>query len=76
MTADPLSAGQKDAQRPYREVTDSHRVYRVGETDRDVLGHCRKLMIYLVAAIALLMRRPGRGTGSGAVPAARPHPAT
>jgi len=33
---------------PYREVTDSRgRVYRVGETDRDILGHSRKLMVYL-----------------------------
>ncbi|GGU74376.1 MFS transporter [Streptomyces albospinus] len=35
--------------RNYREITDSRgRVYRVGETDRDVLGgHSRKLMVYL-----------------------------
>ncbi|MHC5905852.1 OFA family MFS transporter [Streptomyces sp. S6] len=33
---------------PYREVTDARgRVYRVGETDRDILGHSRKLMIWL-----------------------------
>lgn len=32
----------------YREVTDSRgRVYRIGETDRDILGHSRKLMVYL-----------------------------
>ncbi|MGP8297675.1 OFA family MFS transporter [Streptomyces inhibens] len=32
----------------YREVTDSKgRVYRIGETDRDLLGHSRKLMVYL-----------------------------
>ncbi|MFF5583455.1 OFA family MFS transporter [Streptomyces hygroscopicus] len=33
---------------PYREVRDSKgRIYRVGETDRDILGHSRKLMVYL-----------------------------
>ncbi|GAA2350727.1 OFA family MFS transporter [Streptomyces cuspidosporus] len=33
---------------PYREVRDGKgRVYRVGETDRDILGHSRKLMVYL-----------------------------
>ncbi|MBP0457986.1 OFA family MFS transporter [Streptomyces montanisoli] len=32
----------------YREVTDAKgRVYRVGESDRDILGHSRKLMVYL-----------------------------
>ncbi|MFF2655276.1 OFA family MFS transporter [Streptomyces sp. NPDC058045] len=32
----------------YREVTDSKgRVYRIGETDRDILGHNRKIMVYL-----------------------------
>ncbi|WP_052864185.1 OFA family MFS transporter [Streptomyces niger] len=35
-------------QAAYREVTDSRgRVYRIGETDRDILGHSRKLMVYL-----------------------------
>ncbi|GHJ99424.1 MFS transporter [Streptomyces sp. Y2F8-2] len=53
MTADPMatnssSAGSGTAHHPYREVTDAHgRVYRVGETDRDILGHSRKLMVYL-----------------------------
>lgn len=40
----------------YREVSDSKgRVYRVGETDRDLLGHSRKLMVYLpwVAMMAI-----------------------
>lgn len=33
---------------PFREVQDGKgRVYRVGETDRDILGHSRKLMVYL-----------------------------
>ncbi|CAL9592198.1 OFA family MFS transporter [Streptomyces albus] len=32
----------------YREVTDHNgRVYRVGETDREILGHSRKIMVYL-----------------------------
>jgi hypothetical protein len=57
MTADPIaknsssnssSTDPEAAHRPYREVTDSRgRVYRVGETDRDILGHSRKLMVYL-----------------------------
>ncbi|MBO1331003.1 OFA family MFS transporter [Streptomyces sp. VRA16 Mangrove soil] len=34
--------------RGYREITDARgRVYRVGESDRDILGHSRKLMVYL-----------------------------
>ncbi|MFD9980425.1 OFA family MFS transporter [Streptomyces massasporeus] len=53
MTADPYEASTSPlpsdaAHRPYREVTDPHgRVYRLGETDRDILGHSRKLMVYL-----------------------------
>ncbi|MBT2675414.1 MFS transporter, partial [Streptomyces sp. ISL-14] len=53
MTADPYTASSSSAQsdaahRPYREVTDARgRVYRIGETDRDVLGHSRKLMVCL-----------------------------
>ncbi|MEU1315760.1 OFA family MFS transporter [Streptomyces tibetensis] len=53
MTADPYEArtaplSSDAAHRPYREVTDSHgRVYRLGETDRDILGHSRKIMVYL-----------------------------
>ncbi|EFL36053.1 transmembrane transporter [Streptomyces viridochromogenes DSM 40736] len=53
MTADPYEAPTAPspadaAHRRYREVTDSHgRVYRVGETDRDLLGHSRKIMVYL-----------------------------
>ncbi|GHE94542.1 MFS transporter [Streptomyces spiralis] len=41
---------------PYREVTDANgRVYRMGETDRDILGHSRKLMMWLpwVSMIAI-----------------------
>jgi hypothetical protein len=56
MTADPYAARSDTdktahstaAPRPYREVTDANgRVYRIGETDRDILGHSRKLMVYL-----------------------------
>ena len=56
MTADPYAARSETdtsahtdaAHRPYREVTDANgRVYRIGETDRDILGHSRKLMVYL-----------------------------
>ncbi|WP_416970060.1 OFA family MFS transporter [Streptomyces sp. 4F14] len=47
MTADPYAA-QSSRERSYREVTDARgRVYRVGETDRDILGHSRRLMIWL-----------------------------
>ncbi|GHJ41478.1 OFA family MFS transporter [Streptomyces sp. TS71-3] len=40
----------------YREVTDSMgRMYRVGESDREILGYSRKLMVYLpwVAMMAI-----------------------
>ncbi|WP_371526268.1 OFA family MFS transporter [Streptomyces sp. NBC_01283] len=49
MTAEPIAASNKvPAGTPYREITDEHgRVYRVGETDRDILGHSRKIMVYL-----------------------------
>ncbi|MET7442990.1 OFA family MFS transporter, partial [Streptomyces sp. NPDC005568] len=53
MTAEPVAANDAPeepgaAHRSYREVTDPRgRVYRVGETDRDILGHSRKLMVYL-----------------------------
>ncbi|MEU7302925.1 OFA family MFS transporter [Streptomyces sp. NPDC007189] len=52
MTADPATrktpADPGAANRSYREVTDSRgRVYRIGETDRDILGHSRRLMVYL-----------------------------
>ncbi|MEU5108593.1 OFA family MFS transporter [Streptomyces sp. NPDC021354] len=40
--------GQRSGTVPFREVQDGKgRVYRVGETDRDILGHSRKLMVYL-----------------------------
>ncbi|MFF9123905.1 OFA family MFS transporter [Streptomyces sp. NPDC014889] len=53
MTADPLSTRStpgrtRTAYGSYREVTDSRgRVYRLGETDLDILGHSRKIMVYL-----------------------------
>ncbi|MEW1925342.1 OFA family MFS transporter [Streptomyces sp. NPDC088360] len=50
MTAEPIAARDKapESGTPYREITDEHgRVYRVGETDRDILGHSRKIMVYL-----------------------------
>ncbi|WP_199811629.1 OFA family MFS transporter [Streptomyces sp. NRRL S-340] len=53
MTADPMAArntpaGPGTAKGAYREVTGpGGRVYRVGETDRDILGHSRKFMVYL-----------------------------
>lgn len=51
MTADPYATRSSSAShdtRPYREITDARgRVYRVGETDRDLLGHSRRLMVYL-----------------------------
>ncbi|MER6436633.1 OFA family MFS transporter [Streptomyces sp. NPDC001185] len=53
MTADPIategaSAGTGAPNRSYREVTDARgRVYRIGETDRDILGHSRSFMVYL-----------------------------
>ncbi|MGW2962765.1 OFA family MFS transporter [Streptomyces sp. NPDC001220] len=57
MTADPVATNSTGAERrPYREVTDARgRVYRIGETDRDILGHSRNLMVYLpwVAMMAI-----------------------
>src|SRR5262249_47991078 len=49
MTADPVATNSTGAERrPYREVTDARgRVYRIGETDRDILGHSRNLTVYL-----------------------------
>ncbi|MEU5025552.1 OFA family MFS transporter [Streptomyces milbemycinicus] len=38
----------RDGTVPFREVQDGKgRIYRIGETDRDILGHSRKLMVYL-----------------------------
>ncbi|MFF1692472.1 OFA family MFS transporter [Streptomyces sp. NPDC058257] len=50
MTAEPIATDSTAPQTgtPYHEITDEHgRVYRVGETDRDILGHSRKIMVYL-----------------------------
>ncbi|MFE6739680.1 OFA family MFS transporter [Streptomyces tubercidicus] len=42
------TAERPDGVLPFREVQDSKgRTYRIGETDRDILGHSRKLMVYL-----------------------------
>ncbi|WP_167503906.1 OFA family MFS transporter [Streptomyces malaysiensis] len=52
-----MSTGeQPEGVLPFREVQDSKgRTYRIGETDRDILGHSRKLMVYLpwVAMMAI-----------------------
>ncbi|MEV6020138.1 MULTISPECIES: OFA family MFS transporter [unclassified Streptomyces] len=62
MTAEPIAAkdspddGHGDPGRAYREITDARgRVYRVGESDRDILGHSRSFMVYLpwVAMMAI-----------------------
>ncbi|MEV7709508.1 OFA family MFS transporter [Streptomyces sp. NPDC088270] len=46
MSTDERPGGTPGA--AFREVTDGKgRVYRVGESDRDLLGHSRKLMVYL-----------------------------
>lgn len=53
MTTEPIATQGASAEtgasnRSYREVTDARgRVYRIGETDRDILGHSRKFMVYL-----------------------------
>jgi hypothetical protein len=58
MTAEPVAANDAPevpgaAHRSYREVTDPRgRVYRVGETDRDILGHSRKLMVSWTSSAA------------------------
>ncbi|NEB78890.1 OFA family MFS transporter [Streptomyces sp. SID14478] len=58
MTAEPIAAGSATSATgtKYREITDENgRVYRIGETDRDILGHSRKFMVYLpwVAMMAI-----------------------
>ncbi|MFB6671402.1 OFA family MFS transporter [Streptomyces sp. NPDC057684] len=58
MTAEPIAAGNSATTTGsrYREITDENgRVYRLGETDRDILGHSRKFMVYLpwVAMMAI-----------------------
>ncbi|MCF3962210.1 OFA family MFS transporter [Streptomyces fuscigenes] len=40
--------GREAAPAAYREVTDSRgRVYRIGESDRELLGHSRRIMMWL-----------------------------
>ncbi|MGQ4511412.1 MFS transporter [Streptomyces sp. DW26H14] len=40
--------GRETAPAAYREITDGKgRVYRIGESDREILGHSRKLMMWL-----------------------------
>ena len=86
MTADPYAARSETdktahstaAPRPYREVTDANgRVYRIGETDRDILGHSRKLMIYLpwIAMMAISVFENAYGRSRELTPTARPRPA-
>ncbi|MFD7093056.1 OFA family MFS transporter [Streptomyces sp. NPDC056652] len=50
MSAEPLSgrSASATADAGYREITDERgRIYRIGETDRQILGHSRKFMVYL-----------------------------
>lgn len=43
-----MTGTSKATSTAYREVTDGNgRIYRLGETDRDILGHTRKIMVYL-----------------------------
>lgn len=72
MTAGPVasntsSAHPDAANRPYREVTDfPGRVYRVGDSDRDILGHSRKLLVSL-PWIAMMAISVFGGVGAGLV---------
>lgn len=57
----------------YREIRDSKgRVYRVGETDREILGHSRKLMVYLpwVAMMAISVFEYAYGSAEDTLSAA------
>ncbi len=74
MTADPYAASSSSApsdaaHRPYHEVTDARgRVCRIGETDRDILGHSRKIMVYLPGWLperGILTARRAMYLGSG-----------
>ncbi|WP_367438071.1 OFA family MFS transporter [Streptomyces celluloflavus] len=52
----------------YREVRDAKgRVYRIGETDRHILGHSRKLMVYLpwIAMLAISVFEYAYGSAEG-----------
>jgi hypothetical protein len=74
MTADPVASNSSSAHpdaanRPYCEVTDSHgRVYRVGESDRDILGHSRGLMVHLpwIAMMAISVFEYAYGSAEAA----------
>ncbi|MFF9525665.1 OFA family MFS transporter [Streptomyces achromogenes] len=78
MTSDHMKTRQTPAEpdRPhhaYREVTDARgRVYRVGETDRDILGHSRKLMVYLpwVSMMAISVSEYAYGSAEDTLSAA------
>ncbi|WP_181794781.1 OFA family MFS transporter [Streptomyces sp. WELS2] len=78
MTSDRMKTRQTPAEpdRPhpaYREVTDARgRVYRVGETDRDILGHSRKFMVYLpwVSMMAISVSEYAYGSAEDTLSAA------
>ncbi|MDX3853615.1 OFA family MFS transporter [Streptomyces sp. AK02-01A] len=75
MTAEPLSgtSASASAGAGYREITDARgRVYRVGETDRQILGHSRKLMVYLpwVAMMAISVFEYAYGSAEDVLSAA------
>ncbi|MFI0165200.1 OFA family MFS transporter [Streptomyces sp. NPDC017095] len=78
MTSDPMKtrhtpAGPDTPQPAYREVTDARgRVYRVGETDRDILGHPRALMVYLpwVSMMAISVSEYAYGSAEDTLSAA------
>ncbi|MEV6939539.1 MFS transporter, partial [Streptomyces sp. NPDC051132] len=78
MTSDPMKtrhtpAGPDAPQPAYREVTDARgRVYRVGETDRDILGHPRALMVYLpwVSMMAISVSEYAYGSAEDTLSAA------
>ncbi|MFI2203289.1 MFS transporter [Streptomyces sp. NPDC020192] len=78
MTADPMATRNTPtdpgaANRSYREVTDSRgRVYRVGETDRDILGRSRRLMVYLpwIAMMAISVSEYAYGSAEDTLSAA------
>lgn len=73
MTADPYAASSSSvpsdaAHRPHREVTDARgRVYRIGETDRDIPAHSRRIMVYLpwIALMAISVFEYAYGSAEG-----------
>ncbi|MEV0785801.1 OFA family MFS transporter [Streptomyces sp. NPDC050423] len=57
----------------YREVTDGKgRVYRVGETDRSILGHSRRIMVYMpwIAMMAISVSEYAYGSAEDTLSAA------